>query len=199
MADPDQMLVTQLRNLQTRAGMTLAQLYAVLKKSGLAKHGELRDFLKKELSMGHGDANTLVTVYLKAPDDPPSDAEGAASAATTPAAGTDAVAEIYSGKKAPLRSLHDSLMAVVGKFGDFEVAPKKAYVSLRRKKQFAMIGPATQTCVEVGLSAKSLAGGVRLVEQAPGGMCRYKVRVSSVAEIDAELAAWLRTSYDEAG
>jgi len=62
----------------------------------------------------------------------------------------DVAAEIYAGPKAALRPIHDALMAGLKPFGEFEIAPKKGYVSLRRKKQFAMIGPGTNTPVEEG-------------------------------------------------
>jgi len=67
-------------------------------------------------------------------------------------------------------------MAAIAKFGDFQIAPKKANVSLRRKKQFALLGPATNARFEVGLNMKGVPGTDRLVEQPPGGMCQYKVK-----------------------
>lgn len=44
-----------------------------------------------------------------------------------------------------------------------------------------------------------LSGTARLVEQTPGGMCQYKVRLGDVAEVDAELGGWIRTAYEGAG
>ena len=70
-------------------------------------------------------------------------------------------------------------MAAIAKFGQFEIAPKKGYVSLRGKKQFAMIGPATNTRVDVGLNMKDVKGTARLEAQKPGGMCQYKVKVTA--------------------
>ena len=72
-------------------------------------------------------------------------------------------------------------------------------MSLRRKKQFAMVGPATKTQVEIGLNVKDLPGGDRLKEQKPGGMCQYKVRLGSVDEVDSELVDWIRAAYNAAG
>ena len=61
-------------------------------------------------------------------------------------------------------------------------------MSLRRKKQFAMIGPATNTRVEVGLNMKDVAPDGAAGRQFPaGGMCQYKVRLGEAREVDAEL------------
>jgi hypothetical protein len=111
----------------------------------------------------------------------------------------DAVAQIYAGPKAALLPIHERVMAAVSAFGPFETAPKKAYLSLRRKKQFAMVGPATKTRVDVGINLKGVPATSRLVALPPGGMCQYKVGVSSADEVDAELAGWLRQAYDAAG
>ena len=83
--------------------------------------------------------------------------------------------------------------------GPSEVAPKKGYVSLRRKKQFAMIGPATNTRVEVGLNMKGVPPTERLVEQPAGGMCNYKVKLTEAGQVDDELIAWIRQAYEASG
>jgi len=186
----DKALQTQLANIEKRTGKSLADLAKVVKASGLAKHGEIRDMLKRDLGMGHGDANTLVHHVLKS--------DGASAAASAGKSGDAVLDEIYAGPKADLRPIHDRLMAAIAKFGSFEIAPKKGYVSLRGKKQFAMIGPATKSQVEVGLNVKDVAATSRLIALPPGGMCQYKVRVSAPAEVDAELIAWIRRAYDAA-
>ncbi len=84
-------------------------------------------------------------------------------------------------------------------FGEFEVAPKKGYLSLRRKKQFAMIGPATNSKVEIGFNMKGVESTDRLVAVPPGGMCNYKLRLGDASEVDAAVVGWLRQAYDCAG
>lgn len=188
MPDIEKALQTQLQNISTRTGKTLKQLYAILKKSGLEKHGEMRDALKNKLSMGHGDANTVVAMYRQT-------AGGEKSAATAASPG-DALNQIYTGPKADLRPIHDKLMKAINKFGKFETAPKKAYVSLRRKTQFATIGPATKTRIDVGLNMRGVKATKRLLEEPPGRMCQYKVKVTDSGDVDAELIAWIKQAYD---
>jgi hypothetical protein len=191
MSSVEQAYQTQLKNIQTKTGQTLDELKAIIRASGLTKHGEIRDMLKRDLGLGHGDANTLVHFYLKPDGERAAEAKGA-----TPDAVLD---EIYAGPKAALRPIHEKLMSTITQFGPFEIAPKKGYVSLRRKKQFAMIGPATKGRVEVGLNMKGVPATARLIEQAPGGMCQYKVNVTQPDEVDQELFAWIKQAYDSAG
>lgn len=187
----DKALATQLANIEKRTGKSLDALAGIVKASGLTKHGEIRDMLKRDHGMGHGDANTLVHHVLKS--------DGAGAAEATGQGTGDVLSAIYSGPRASLRPIHDRFMAGIEGFGPFEIAPKKGYVSLRRKKQFAMIGPATNTRVEVGINMKDVPGTDRLLAQPPGGMCQYKVKLTDPAEVDAELLAWVRRAYDAAG
>src|SRR5262245_1283752 len=185
--DVAQAKLNHLNNIATRTGKSLAELAAVVQKSGLAKHGEIVAMLKEKLKIGHGDANAIAH-YAKSLD-----GDGAAPAAASPDAATD---EIYSGPKAGLRPIHDAVMAKVAGFGEFEIAPKKGYLSLRRAKQFAMIGPGTKTRVDVGINLKEAKGNARFVEQKQPAMCQFKVGVESLAEVDAELLKWLKKAYD---
>jgi hypothetical protein len=189
MSSLDQARDAQLKNIEARTGRTLAQLRTLLAASGLAKHGELRSFAMEKLGLGYGDANALVHLALA------SDGQSAAAGKSD----ADVLAEIYAGKKAPLRPIHDAVMAATAKFGEFAVAPKKGYVSLRRKKQFAMVGPGSATRVDVGLNMKGVAATDRLLAEKPGGMCQYKVKLTSPSEVDAELIGWIRQAYDLAG
>ena len=188
MSSLDKAVQTQLDNIQKKTGKSLDELAVIVKKSGLTKHGEVRDMLKATLGLGHGDANMLVHHVLKS--DGASAAEGKA---------VDAVLdEIYTGAKAGFRPIHEKLMKEMSRFGEFEIAPKKGYVSLRRKKQFAMIGPKTNTRFEVGINAKDFKKTARLMEQPKGSMCNYIVSLTDVKEVDAELVAWLKSAYEGA-
>ena len=184
MADPEAAIATQLRNIEAKTGKTFAQLCTLITKTGLTKVGEQRSMLMEKLGLGYGDANML--------------ALRARQAATPAAADANPLEAIYAGPKAPLRKLHERLIAEIGKLGEFETAPKKAYVSLRRKKQFAMLGPATKDQVELGLNAKALPASARLKAMPAGGMCQYTVRLSGPDEVDAELLGWVRAAYDAA-
>lgn len=191
MTDPQAATATQLRNIEARTGQSLRQLHKLIQDSGLSSHAQQRAMLMERLSLGYGDANALAHA-AKALAASPSSAAPAAAAA-------DRLDAIYSGAKAHLRPLHERLTAAIERFGAFESAPKKTYVSLRRNKQFATLGPATRDSLELGLNAKGLPADARLKVIPPGGMCQYSVRIGQAAEIDAALLGWLRSAFDAAG
>lgn len=198
MADPQAALLTQLRNIQSKTGRTIGELQDAVLASGLTRHGERRSWLIERFALGYGDANTVVALIGKLPAEvagggtPPAAAPTAAEAA-------DPLDVLYAGAKAGLRPVHDAVMALVARLGPCEQAPKKSYISLRRQKQFAMVGPATRELVEIGFNAKDLPAHPRLKRLPPGGMCQATTRVGSVAEVDGELESWLKRAYDAAG
>jgi hypothetical protein len=195
MADPVAATITQLKNIEARTGRSIAELHAAVAASGASKHGEKRSWLMERYKLGFGDANTVVHFI----DKPLPDLGGTAPAAAASGDAGDPLDALYTGAKAGLRPLHEAVMTAIRGFGPFEEAPKKTYVSLRRKKQFATVGPATKDSVEIGLNAKELPPHPRLKVQAPGGMCQATTRITSVAEVDALLKGWLKQAYDAAG
>jgi hypothetical protein len=141
--------------------------------------------------MSFGDANAIVKYALKVDVKRAAEEKGMTL--------DDVLAEIYSGPKANLYPIHEKLMVEINKFGPFEIAPKKGYVSLRRKRQFAMIGPTSKARVEVGLNMKGVDATPRLAAMPAGGMCNYTVKVADVSEVDGELIGWIRKAFDSAG
>jgi hypothetical protein len=201
MADPLAATITQLKNIQARTGKTIAELHAAVVASGAAKHGERRSWLMQHVKLGHGDANAVALFIGKPLPDLSGGAPPAAAAAATAATAADGdpLAAIYAGAKAGLRPLHDAVMAKITALGTFDMAPKKSYISLRRKKQFAMVGPATKDSIEIGLNAKDLPAHARLKPQPAGSMCNATTRITSTAQVDAQLQGWLRQAYKAAG
>jgi len=187
----DQARETQLKNIQAKTGKSLDEVRSLIKKSGLTKHGEIRAMLIERLKLGYGDANSLVHYALR------SDGQSAAQAGGLSI--QDVLEGIYAGPKAAVRPIHEKVMQAIEKLGEYEIAPKKGYISLRRKKQFAMLAPASKGRFEVGLNMKGVEPNGRLTALPPGGMCQYKVFLTSAAEVDKELLGWIKTAYDGSG
>lgn len=179
---------TMIANLEAKSGRSLADWVKAVEASGKGKHGEVVAWLKTEHGLGHGYANLVAHT-----------ARGSA-AATSGKGDDDLVAAQYAGGKTALRPIYDTVVAAVTKFGrDVELAPKNAYVSLRRSKQFGLVQPSTATRVDIGLVLKGKPPTGRL--EAAGSwnaMVTHRVRVERVAEVDAELVDWLREAYGAA-
>lgn len=193
MSSIDEAIATQIRNIEAKYGKSLAEWKALVQTSGKAKHGEIVAMLKSEYGVSHGDANLIAHKSRES--------DGTSLAEAAEAAGLDPVAAIYEGKKAALKPIHDALMATIQALGDdIEVAPKKGYVSLRRKKQFAMIQPTTPARIDVGVVLKGEPVTERLESAASfNAMFSHRVRVTSIGEVDDQLRSWLRQAYETAG
>ncbi len=182
----DQAEITMKDNLYKNTGKTLEQWIEIVQQKNFAKHGEIISFLKEEHGFTYGFAN-LVAHKSKGSD------------AGSVEDSSELIEKQYKGKE-DLRPLYEKLMAEILKFGnDIEVAPKNAYVSLRRRKQFALLQPATKTRFEIGLILKGQeAKGVLQVIPTANAMCSHKINIESEKDITPEVMDWLHKAYEKA-
>lgn len=178
---------TMLENLHKNTGKNLEEWIKIVQNEQLEKHGQIIKFLKEKHGFTHGFAN-LVAHKSKGSD--------AGSAENQ----EDLITQQYKGKE-HLKPFHDTLMTKILQFGeDVEIAPKKAYVSLRRKKQFAILQPATKTRFEIKINLKEQAAKGKLeVIQASNAMCSHQIKLVEIKEIDDEVIQWLKEAYEQAG
>ncbi len=175
-----------IKNLEENTGKKFEEWLKIARTSGHEKHGELIKFLKSEHGLTHGYANLVAHKARK------SDAGSADDG--------DLVTAQYEGKE-NLKPLYDKLVSEIEKFGDdVELAPKKAYVSLRRKKQFGLIQPSTKTRLDIGINLKGVEPGGKLEKAGSWNtMVSHRVKLSTDDNIDSELIGWLKAAYEEAG
>jgi len=177
----DEATANALDNLAAKTGRSVPDWLQLARDSIPMGHRVAVEHLKSTYGIGHGYANTLMLVAKQ---------DGATS--------DDLVEAQYAGPKAGLRPICDLLLSRATALGDdVEVAPKKTGVSLRRKKQFALITPATRDRIDLGINLPGAPADDRVV--LAGGMCTHKIAVRAVAEVDTELERWLREAYDRAG
>ena len=141
MSSVDEATQTQIRNIEAQTGHSLDELIATGLATGATKHKELQAYFTETYGLTYGNAN-VVAIFAR---------DRLKGASGEEANFVDAQ---YEGKKAALRPLYDTLIAAVAAFGDVEIAPKRTYVSLRRKKQFALVQPGPGR-IDVGINPVS--------------------------------------------
>jgi predicted transport protein len=178
-------VATMLEKLKEKTGRSLNEWATLISEAKLTKHGEIVKFLKETHGVTHGYASEIALKALA------SDADSATD--------TDAlIVSQYKGKE-HLKPFYDHLIAQISAFGgDFEIAPKKTYVSLKRKKQFVMLNPASKTRFEIGFNLKGVEPKGKLEAEKPNGICSHKISVSTIDELDDEVIGWIKMAFDKA-
>ncbi|WP_298302488.1 DUF4287 domain-containing protein [uncultured Erythrobacter sp.] len=180
MSSPDDQLATMLKNIPEKTGKPLSDWIKLIASTGHEKHGAILKFLKEEHGVSHGFANLIASKSRETGEE------------------VDLVAAQYSGPKEALRLLYEEIVSFSEGLGsDVEIAPKKASVSLRRKKQFALITPATKTRIDLGLALKGEEPAGRL--ETYNAMCSHRIRLESAADFDDEVKRWMKEAYSRSG
>ncbi|TMF86993.1 MAG: DUF4287 domain-containing protein [Chloroflexi bacterium] len=176
----EQGIQSQLRNIEKEYGRSIDELVAVVAKSGLTKHNEVVAMLKERYGMRHGAAHRVSLVSR--------DRMVPTSQVSAPALSPN------------LQKVYERLLETVDSLGgDIEHAQKRGYVSLRRRKQFAMLQPGAKW-INVGLILRQHQTRGRLEPAVKwNALFTHRVRVAAASEVDNELESWLRSAYDDAG
>jgi uncharacterized protein DUF5655/uncharacterized protein DUF4287 len=180
MPTPEEGIQSQLRNIESTYSRSIDELVAEVAGSGLTKHTEVVAMLKQRHGMTHGAAHRVSLVARDRLGGPQS--------------------HVSAAPPGSLQAVYEELLQAITALGDdIEQAPKKGYLSLRRRKQFAMLQSATKW-VNLGLILPGVELGGRLESAAKwNALFTHRVRVASAAEIDEEIRAWLRDAYLTAG
>jgi predicted transport protein len=170
------------KGLIEKTGKNLKHWITVVKKTGLKKHTEILNYLKSNHALTHGFAN-FVSLKARASD-----------------AGSfnekDLIENQYLGKD-NLVSIYNVLDKVISSLGDdITITPKKDSISYIRKRQFALIKPATKTRIDLGLKIKDKPTEGKLENSGPFGTMRtHRVKLQSEKDITLDVINWIKEAY----
>ncbi len=176
---------SQVTNLEEKTGKTIGEWIELAKASGKEKHGEIVSYLKSKQGLTHGYANMIALKVKK-------------TETNTGTEKSDLIEIQYKGKE-QIRPLYDYVVTVLKEFGsDIEIAPKMAYSSLRRKKQFAILQP-SKIRLDIGLNLKEINPKGRLEPSGSfNAMCTHRIKIETKDQIDEEVLNYLKKAYDQA-
>jgi len=188
-------LMTQkwVAELKQKTGRTLEEWLTHIKKAGPKDEQARRDWLKKEYGLGtntcwwlaeraagKGEETGDPDLYLKAAE--------------------EYVEKMFSGGKAGLRPIYDTLLKLGLKTGkDAKASPCQTIVPLYRNHVFAQIKPTTQTRIDMGFALGDMKPKGRLIDT--GGFAKkdritHRIPITSLDDIDDEVKHWLKVAYD---
>jgi hypothetical protein len=179
----DKAMQTMLANLPEKTGKSLAEWQAYLSKQTFTKFSDAVKHLKEVHGITHGFANTIVHLSQNAGSDD-----------------DDLLAAQFAGKE-EVKAWYEAVHKHISAFGtDVDFSIKKAYVSLRRKKQFGLLQPSTKARLDVGINLKDVAPAGKLEKSGSfSSMCTHRWRVESASDVSPELISHLKAAYDQAG
>jgi uncharacterized protein DUF5655 len=102
----------------------------------------------------------------------------------------------FDGKDPVTKKMYDQLLKGVKKFGRVIEDPKKTSIHLVHKTAFAGVATRSTAIILTIKSDRELPSPrVHKSEQTSARRFHHEVRLTSVADVDAELLGWLKNAY----
>lgn len=188
-------LMTQkwMAELKQKTGRTLEEWLRLIKQDGPPTEPERREWLKTKYDLGTNIAGLFAERSVGKSEEL-GDGDQYLQAAER------YVAEMFSGKKEPLRPIYDALLKLGLNIGtEAKACPCQTIVPLYRNHVFAQIKPTTQTRIDFGLALGNLKTPKRLIDT--GGYAKkdritHRIEITALKEIDDEVKRWLKVAYD---
>jgi hypothetical protein len=106
----------------------------------------------------------------------------------------------FEGKDATVRQIYDGILKSARKFGRLLEEPKKTSIHLVRKSAFAGVATRKNALILTIKSDRKLSSPrIRKSEQTSASRFHHEVRLTSAADVDAELVKWLRSAFALSG
>lgn len=184
---PREMMGAIIRNLPERTGKSVEQWAQLVKSKGPKTTKERIAWLRREHELGGPTA--MVIVARAEGSDPLAEYEDQDSL----------VKAMFAGPKAALRPIYDAALKAGLSLGkDVTASARKTYVTLARKRQFAVIQPSTASRVDLGLVLPGVkpAGRLKAATNVGGGRVTHAIALVNVADLDAVARKWLKAAYE---
>jgi hypothetical protein len=181
------MLAAIKANLADRTGKTLTQWIKISRSGPEGARKERVAWLKKEYGLGGVTAAIIVDE---------ASGGGPTRQYDDPEALLDAQ---YEGARSALRPLYDRLANWITGLGEVTVTICKTYVGFRHRRQFAVIKPATDDRLHLGLALPGEPSTARLARSkglGGGDRITHRVSIGSARDVDRQVRAWLIQAHE---
>lgn len=184
---PAGMLQAIRRNMADRTGRTVEEWAELVRKDGPSGTKPRVAWLRARHRLG-GPTATVVVAEAEGTDLLAEYEEG------------DALVEaMFRGPKAALRPAFEAALRAAKALGrDVRPSARKTYLTLARKRQFAVLQPSTGTRLDVGLVLRGVKpqGRLRAAGNVGGGRVTHAIACARARDVDAFVRRWLKAAYD---
>ncbi|MFV0571126.1 MAG: DUF5655 domain-containing protein [Xanthomarina gelatinilytica] len=169
-----------LQSIEEKTGLKPKVIIDEVKSQKLEKHNEIISYIKAKYNLSHGFANLLAH---KSKEEAEINTE------------ENLIELQYKGKE-KLFGIYLEVAKFLKQLDSIEFAPKKAYVSIRANKQFAIIQPSTKTRLDIGLNFPK---GMEIPLEPSGSfnsMVSHRIRIESQEDFTNFVKDYLIKAYE---